>query len=165
MRAQHIALRLAPNRSIDGKTFSIVDEHNRVAVEHGKMALAKFGSGLGLATAADLRAGLEGGDRPYLFAVSKREREFEGFCAPIVDLFGPVLPPMHKHLVPAYYAELDLNAGSWFLLGGPLSRCGLGNLHLASNGRPLVQVLRESRTSLLPVLQDGLRRPESAARR
>lgn len=147
----HLVLRAPYSVRIGGKSYKLIEEHNRVVEEHGQALLAKFGVLPGHSRLERLRKQVKVGNETRVFLAFKRGGKFCGFSARIADLFEEEPPSELQRLIPVYYEEIQICGRLWLLLTEPLSPCSLRGLYLFSNGRDLVEVMSECRTSAMLV--------------
>ena len=138
---------------VRGRVIDVVEAHNEIVAKLGKVALGKFGHS-GSKTRADrLQKQIEDGYETRLLLVSKVMGNFCGFKAPLSAIsFGRPTSDM-VDFTPPYYRELDEQPLLWFIASGPFVETSLSRLHLATNDRPLLNVLGQCRTSTMLIYE------------
>jgi len=149
-----LALRVPKSVRVNRRTYDTVGEHNAIAAARGVVAFAKFGSPLSETVLKELN-GAKNSPFSRLIIVYRRDDEFYGFGARIKSAIRPTEAEQSPTvLYPSYYDAL-INEGlvappkSYFVLSTPLDPIDLHRFALNSNGRPLLSVLRECRTSTM----------------
>jgi hypothetical protein len=110
---------------------------------------------------------IEAGTKTLLVAVTKRDGVFYGFQAAISGVYLRLPTKQVGECIPPYYKEIDENPSLWFVLNGSLTTSKLGDFCLLSNGRTLLDVVKETRTASMLIvekLKRAKRRRESCRR-
>ena len=146
---RHLVMRIARYaETVVGKT-DVIEAHNEVARREGRVSLAKFGRSVSQARLAGIRNQIENGVPAYVILVFRVAVWFTGFSARLRTIVDDGTSPP-KTSIPTYYDDLEVgDASCWFELDGPLTQTELDGLRLTTNDRPLLEVLKECRTSLL----------------
>jgi hypothetical protein len=147
----HLAIRFPLMAKVGGQQFNIVDAHNEVVTRVGCVAFAKFGKPGTNARIAQLRRQIENGNSTLLILIMKRGANFIGFQSQMsaVHLGRPT--SQIAAVRPSYYEKIYENPELWFVVNRPFAKADLKSIRLASNGRPLLDVLRDSRTASMLV--------------
>ncbi|TVR45359.1 MAG: hypothetical protein EA402_04535 [Planctomycetota bacterium] len=118
--------------------------HHDIAQAHGHAALGKTGRALATPTIDRAIAP----DRPTLLIITRSGADFHAHCAPIHDILSHPHAPA-EHLIPRYYRHLRHDIRTWIMIGPitPLPAETLATTTLRSNNRPLLEVLRTTRTA------------------
>ena len=149
---RHLVLRVPGAASVLGRRLDVVEAHNQVVGEQECVAVGKWGAvpKTAIHTISDQ---LRHGQDAFLYLVSKQAKEFRGVRAPLRWLGSGRLPAEYQIAVPAYYEKLFECPTSWFVVNTAFEPADLAQLHLASNGRDLLEVLAECRTAAMLVDQ------------
>lgn len=141
-------VRVAPGRRI-----SIIDEHSRVANEHGQVLFGKFGAALGRARLQSLEASLKTDWPPRLIVVIKRD-DFVGFAAILTGVDNNAPAQAENCFVPRFYKSLEEHQdvpSTWFKLVSVFEPVDLSRFSLTTSGRSLLDVISETRTTMMLV--------------
>ncbi|WLB48302.1 hypothetical protein QIH93_10080 [Bradyrhizobium ottawaense] len=87
--------------------------------------------------------------------VTKQGGQFLGYKSRLTSVHYGKADDILRAGAPAYYDDLGEQAKLWFTVIEPFEPADLGQLSLASNGRPLLEVMRECRTASLLVEKNG----------
>lgn len=152
--AIHFAMRVPLRTVVGRRPIATIDAHIQAANEHGVVSVVKFGAP-GVKSRADtLNNQLSEDISTYLILVTKQNSEFRAYQAELVSVhFGGITPNILKY-APAYYREIGASGGLWFVAKAPFTPSDLREFRLASNRRPLQDVLAECRTSSLLVYRE-----------
>jgi hypothetical protein len=148
----HFVLRVPAITRIRGlRPLDTVEAHNEAAKKVGRVALAKFGQP-GTAKRCELlthqiKAGIE----TLLLLVVKRGTRFYGFQSSLTSVYYGRQNEKLLTAAPAYYRDLNDAASLWFIVDHPFEACDLKTFRLSTNGRPLLDVVSECRTSSMLV--------------
>jgi hypothetical protein len=127
-----------------------VGEHNATYVENGAVSFGKFGAPLSDYIVTSIQAAVAtAGAR--LYVVVKQGGAFTAASAIIVSIQRDCRRGPIKDFFPRYYRELYDKPSSCIMLGSKLEPAPIGHLHLVSNGRLLLDVLQQTRTSAMLV--------------
>lgn len=124
--------------------INTIDAHSEVIQASGHVAIAKFGAPN--PRVERLQKQIQEQVPTYLILVFKRGGKFIGFKSLISAIRLGTPTAEIKNSAPSYYREFSYSAGLWFVVEGPLQICDLTKLQLASNKKPLLEVLSASRT-------------------
>ena len=80
-----------------------------------------------------------------------RRDDYAGFSSEISNIHSGKPTQEIEDATPEYYRRLGISSSLWFALCTPLEPFDLRNLQLLSNKRPLLNVMRECRTSSMLV--------------
>jgi hypothetical protein len=151
----HIAIRVPLVTRIYGQGYNTIQEHNAVVSKLGRVAFAKFGQAGTASRAERLRQQILRGQKTFLIAVVKREDSFFAFEARLGEVhFGPPTAQLSEWS-PPYYKKIQEIPSLWFVLNGPLKAIDINLYFLLSNSRPLLDVVRESRTASMLVIRQA----------
>ena len=153
-RIQHVVFRVARLANVGSRQIDVIDAHNEVQSKHGAVAWAKFGHRLDPRKLRILASRVAGGQTATAYVVLKQSGEFLGYSSRIQQVLTADEPPPDK-LVPPYYSHLDVLPAAWFVLGRPLKPTSLHGIRLASNERPLLDVISECMTAFFFVCSEG----------
>jgi hypothetical protein len=147
----HFVLRVPLLTRVHGRRFNTIEAHNQALTKQGRVALAKFGQA-GSATRVDLiKDQIERRTGTLLILVVKDQGRFFGFSAPLASIRRGEPDPQTASVAPEYYARLEGIGSLWFTVESPFVARDISEFRLLSNGRPLVDVVRECRTSSMLV--------------
>jgi hypothetical protein len=147
----HIVVRVPLKTRIEGRVFHTIDAHNAIVDRLGYAFVAKFGAAGTEGRAKKLRDQIVSGQRTNLIAVGKRDGSFIGYQA---KLYGVVIgKPTQEKLSasPPYYSDMESEGRLWFQITERFAPTSLQRFKLVTNGRPLLDVLSECRTSSMLV--------------
>ena len=147
----HLVLRVPLTTPVDGRPINTLDAHNEVARRTGRVAVAKFGQPGTKLRAEVLRTQIRQQRKTWLVLVSKRGSQFLGFQAPLISVHHGMPTPDIRKIAPPYYEKLDQVAELWLTVEGPFVAADLRRFRLATNQRPLLEVISECRTSSMLV--------------
>jgi len=147
----HLVLRISMMAQIGRRRFNVVDAHNEMVEKQGSVTIAKWGQSGTLARADRLQKQVKNGSETLLILVAKRGGQFHGFQAPLSGVHIGKPTAQIKAISPPYYEQLGEASSLWCTVSRSFVPADLQNLHLASNGRPLLDVLGECRTSSMLV--------------
>ena len=160
--ASHIILRLSAKVSIRGEKLDTISAHNSIYEQQGYIAVAKFGNAWSAEKCDHYCRSIRKSKRPLLIIVTRSGERLFGWSAPL-DIVFPADDKRGRRLArPNYYDELAnqpslfatalvSKPSMWFVVTEKFKPCSLSNLWLASNGRRLSSVLRETRTAMMLV--------------
>lgn len=154
MGSHHLVLRIVPTVEAAGRQVRVIDAHNEVAGQSGRVAVGKFGAPIGIGIMAGLTAALATQPPPELYLVTREGDRFHAHRSTLVWV-GSGLPSDFASTVPAYYRELRQPPSTWLVVDGPFVPTNLDGLVLASNRRPVAAVLAECRTVAMLVEPEG----------
>ena len=135
-----------------GLKFSTIGAHSEVAREQGEVMFGKFGAALKGASLQRLEAS-KGAGSPRLIVVMKKG-SFVGFSAVLGGITDKLPSPAEQRYVPEFYhllAEMNETPSTWFRLMSPFEPIELSSFSLVTSGRPLLEVISETRTSMMLV--------------
>lgn len=158
----HIVLRLNQKVSIRGEKVDTISAHNSIFDQASHIAVGKFGNAWSAEKCEDYCRSIKKSKRPQLIVVTRSGEKLSGWSAPLESVFTADDKRARHLAMPAYYHELAhqpsllatalaAKPSMWFVVIDKFKPCSLGNLWLASNGRRLNDVLRETRTALMLV--------------
>lgn len=124
--------------------------HHAIAQAQGVVALGKTGKPLAMPTIERALAS----SKPSVLVITRTKDVFHGYLAPLNDILEYPRRPREEQ-VPRYYRHLMTEIRSWLMIGGLdlLSDKDLARYRLYSNQRPLVDILRTTRTANMLVHQ------------
>lgn len=134
---------------LSGRRVATFKEHNAVSLQYGKVVVGKFGLRPGPKTAASLQNDVAEDLKPSLYMVYKQDGQFSAYRGEIESVSYAKPMPEYDNLIPDYYSELESQPNFWITVIGGLAPSGLFGLNLASSGRPVLEVLRETRTAAM----------------
>jgi hypothetical protein len=143
----HVVLRAKRRVRLGTETLDIVEEHNTVQRTDGAVALAKFGQTPGLGRIRTIQDALKSPTPTNLYLLFKEAGSFAAFSARMAEVSLQNPPTRY----PGYYSRAGGHPAIWFVLSSPLEPVEISNLRLWSNGRPLEDVVSESRTVMMLV--------------
>ncbi len=149
--ACHIMLRAQRRLTVEKKRIDIVEEHNRIIEKEGKVALGKFGARPTPSRIAPLMEQIENKVSTRLYLVFNERGNFVGFSAPVQSISMADFAWRAPATYPNYYDELGFLASLWIVLDEPLAATSLEELRSVNNDKPLLEVLSESRASMIIV--------------
>lgn len=125
--------------------------HQAIAKEQGIVALGKTGKPLADPTIARALAS----EQPSVLVLTRRKDVFQGYRAELKDILSGHSKPREAQ-VPRYYRHLMMDIRSWLMIGAPtrIEAEELARYCLCSNRRPLLEVLRSTRTANMLVYQE-----------
>jgi hypothetical protein len=141
-----------------GRGVSIIDEHSRVAEEQGQVMFGKFGATLGRARLQSLEASLKTECPPRLIVVIKKG-DYVGFAAILAGVGSDAPAQAEACFVPRFYERLEEHQerpSTWFKLASAFEPVDLSSFFLATSGRPLLDVISETRTTMMLVRSSTL---------
>jgi hypothetical protein len=149
----HFLLRVPWVTRIEGhptRAINTIDAHSKKIRELGYSTVAKFGRPSPAHTIQRLNKQIHEGRCTRLIlvvkTVVKRGITFVGYQSEISSIrAGPPTTEI-KVSAPSYYQELSYAAGLWFIVRTPFAICDLTKLYLASNKKPVLDVLSKCRT-------------------
>jgi hypothetical protein len=147
----HLVLRIPMVAQIAKQRFSVVDAHNVIFEKLGNVAVAKWGQSGTRARADRLQRQIENGSETLLILVAKSGGQFLGFQAPLSGVHLGKPTAQIRAISPPYYDQLGEGSSLWCTVNRAFVPADLQNLHLASNERPLLDVLGDSRTTSMLV--------------
>lgn len=147
----HLVVRAAQAVTVSGRTYRLIDEHNRIFDKEGRFLFLKFGAVPSKHHIEGLRQQIKKGTKTLLFVVTKEAGTFHGFSGVIKELYESKPPSSLIHLAPPYYEEIGATGSLWLLVSGPFKQCSLRGLKLASNHKDLVKLIATCRTSTILV--------------
>jgi hypothetical protein len=156
----HIILRIKASIKIQGQMLDVVTEHNKVFNESGSVWVGKFGASWHKPKCDDYNNAISHGQKIYLYLVTKNESGFIGYRAKICEVIlsdckRTLIYPEYYHLLGRQPILLDTALAAkpsmWFHLSEPLRLHALEKLKLFTNKRPLIDVLKECRSTLMLV--------------
>ena len=145
----HLVLRVSPTANYGRHTVNVVEEHNAIVRQKSRVTIAKFGAAPASSRIQEFHSQATDGKPTKLYIVHKTKGAFVAYSAPVGGAYKGHLPTTLLDLRPAYYSDADQKPGLWLLLTGPLEPDELNGLVLVSNGRDLVEVMSECRTSTM----------------
>jgi hypothetical protein len=98
---------------------------------------------------------IRSGRETLLLLVTKAGALFRGFQAPILSVHLGQPSTEILRIAPPYYANFHENPRLWFVVGSPFLESQLTKFRLLSNDRPLLDVVRETRTSSMLIHQES----------
>jgi hypothetical protein len=140
----HLVVRIPLVSKVKGRMINTIKAHNDVVDRLGLVTVAKFGKP---GTAKLVERLNEKIGRACLILVAKENGRFLGFQSRLSSMHRGSPTPEMISASPAYYGDIGETAGLWFTARDPFTECDLASLRLSSNQRPLLDVLRECRTS------------------
>jgi hypothetical protein len=146
-------LRIKSTVRIRWDDVDVVDEHCKVFAREGVVAVGKFGAPMPVLQCLQLGEQLAGGVETWLHLVFKKGGSFNGLRGRVKELFLANDKRATFLKYPNYYAQLPVKPSLWFVLSSQLEPYSLESLRLQSNARPLLDVLRECRTTLMLVTE------------
>ncbi len=160
--ASDIVLRLSAKVSIRSEKVDTISAHNSIFDQAGHIAVGKFGKPWSAEKCSDYCRSVTKSKRPRLIIVTRSGEKLFGWSAPLETVFPADDKRAGRLARPRYYDELanqpSLFATAlvskptmWFVVTEKFRPCSLSNLWLASNGRRLSSVLRETRTAMMLV--------------
>jgi hypothetical protein len=147
----HLLLRVPRLVRTESGVVNIIDAHNELAGEHGPIWFAKFGAPPSAGVVDVLQSQIAEGLNASLILGKKEGGVFVGFSAKLQAIILSAPTAEMRNRSPAFYEEMHMTPSSWFCVEGPFQATDLGNYRLKSNKRPLVEVMRQTRTSLMLV--------------
>jgi hypothetical protein len=161
-RGPHIVLRIKPKVRIKQDELDVIEEHNRVFDKTDSVGVGKFGASWDQARCDEFTTAIASGVIKYLFLVSKTATGYLGFRAKISEVFLAKNGHGRIFAFPDYYNQLHRQPGlfdsvlatkpsMWFILAERLNPHSLKNLRLCSNGRPILESLKDSRAATMLV--------------
>lgn len=147
----HLLLRVPLVTRVAGDAINTVDAHNEVIRRLGQAWIAKFGTPGTEERANTLKFQIEQGRKTFLVLVAKRGMRFLAHEAPLVSIHYGRADSQILKLAPEYYSRLDQSAALWLAVRRLLQLSDLARFRLASNQRPIVEVLSECRTASMLV--------------
>lgn len=125
--------------------------HHAIADNHGVVALGKTGKPLAAPTIERALASA----KPTVLVITRTKVDFHAYRAPLKDILEYPHRPQEDQ-VPRYYRHLMSDIRSWLMIGGLelLTEQELATYRLCSNQRPLLDILRSTRTANMLVHQD-----------
>jgi hypothetical protein len=149
----HFLLRVPPVTRIEGHAalaVNTIDAHSQVIQELGHATVAKFGRPATAYTVERLQRQIKKGIRTRLILVVKtndtRRKTYVGYQSEIGSVrLGSPTEELRK-AAPTYYRLLAYGAGLWFTVCASFKICDLTKARIASNKKPVLEVLRTSRT-------------------
>jgi hypothetical protein len=136
-----------------------VDMHQAIAEEQGLVALGKTGKALATQT---IERALDS-EKPAILLLTRSKDGFHGYRAKLKDILSHPAKPREDQ-VPRYYRHLMMDIRSWLMIG-PLASIDAEELErycLCSNKRPLLEVLRSTRTANMLVYAEPAQTPQGA---
>jgi hypothetical protein len=116
----------------------------------GRVSVAKFGSPGSKERVERLQKQIRASTKTSLILIAKSGADFLGFHAPIVSLRLGMATSEIRASTPSYYRDLYMG-GLWFVVDAPFESIDLARFCLVTNGRPLLDVVRQSRTASMLV--------------
>jgi hypothetical protein len=118
--------------------------HQDIAQSQGRVALGKTGRALATCTIDRVLAD----SAPCLLLITRVRDDFHAHSATIHQILTYPQRPADA-LIPRYYRHLIADIRTWFLIGPitPFADRDLAAVTLCSNGRPLLEILRSTRTA------------------
>ena len=160
--SSHIALRIAAHTKIKGRYIDIIQSHNEIFTPREGVAFAKFGKGWSLDKCKEFSQIQCLNGKSFLYAISKIGKEVQVVRAPIAEVLPGDQRPSAP--VPEYYdklvsepglrlggSALARSPGMWFVLSKPFTPSKIDSLILESNSRLLLEVVLQTRTSMMLV--------------
>jgi hypothetical protein len=144
----HLVVRIPLVSRVHGRAINTIEAHNDVVQSMGVVAVAKFGKPGTVNLVERLKEQI---GRTHLVLVAKRDGRFLGFESPLASVHRGNPTPEIISAAPTYYAKIGEIAGLWFTVCSAFIDCDLAAFRLSSNQRPLLDVLRECRTSSMVV--------------
>lgn len=146
-----VVLRVPMITRLGRSSFTTVDEHNDVVKNEGQTYVGKFGRPGSILRHNKIIKSINDGTLSRLILVYKEGGRFHGFSSRLHEISFGDIDPQKYIFRPKYYNQLETDPSMWFLIKSPLLPCSLSDLHLESNGRPLLTVMSECRMSHLIV--------------
>jgi len=135
-----------------------IEVHQEVIVEQGAVWLAKVGKPLGQQRIAKLNRQVETGVQTLLFLVQRKGHTYI-WAKGHIAFVQRDLPESEMQLVPTYYHTSGLlqHASTWFKLVSlsGAAKESIGNLVVASSGKPIYEALTESMAAMFIVQWEG----------
>lgn len=124
--------------------------HHAIAQAQDVVALGKTGKPLATPTIEHALAST----KPTVLVITRTKDVFHGYLAPLNDILEYPRKPREEQ-VPRYYRHLMTEIRSWLMIGrlDLLPDKDLSRYCLCSNQRPLVDILRTTRTANMLVYQ------------
>ncbi len=147
----HLLLRVPLMTRVEGRAFNTIEAHNQVVEKIGRVSLAKFGSPGTLARSEELKAQIYEGIETLLILAAKRDDRFLGYQSRLTAVHYGKPDKTILGISPPYYAKLGSPADLWFTVISPFVTAALKDFRLATNRRPVLEVMSECRTSSMLV--------------
>jgi hypothetical protein len=165
----HVAVRIPIKSRVGTMMVDVIQAHNEAAEKWGLTTFAKFGRLPSSASLKQLSSQLEEGRECYLVLVAKVDQTFVGFEAPLVSVHVGRPTSTLTTVAPRYYSQLVEEGQLWLSISRGFKDSDLSKWRLRSSKRPLLEVVRECRTSLIfverqcdmAILQSPSRPPSS----
>jgi hypothetical protein len=146
----HVVLRIPLITRINGRSFNTVEAHNQVTRSIGRVAFAKFGNPGSRARCERIKEQIDNQVETFLILVAKQGERYLGFQSRLSSVHYGKPSPEILSIAPNYYREQE-SPGLWFITSTPFMSCDLRAFCLSTNGRPLLDVIRECRTASMLV--------------
>jgi len=132
---------------------NLVEEHNGIAKQQGYVYLGKAGRRMGETKIHRVRNSIQELAASRFIVVFRERTKYKGFYAPLLDLQLHTDFTPDKKYYPKYYKNIIHDITMWFKIGvfEPVPSKKLESYLLALNNNPLLDTLRNCRTSLLLV--------------
>ena len=147
----HLALRIPARVRIQGRSVDILEAHNAAVRLHGKTIFAKYGPLVSEKKLHRLRCQITEGIPTYLIVAIREGSQFLAYNSPVHAIYTSKLDSTQRAIAPTYYSLLDAFGNCRFELHRVFSPTVLGDLVLASNDKPLLEILDSCRTSAMLV--------------
>jgi hypothetical protein len=144
----HFLMRVPLLTPIDGRSINTIDAHAKVLEASGEVSVAKFGASNRV---EPLQEQLKSGTRTNLIIVYRQNNGFHALQSRIRAIRRGSATNDIRKSSPEYHASLSYAAGLWFIIESPLIKCDLSKLRLASNKKPVLEVLAVARTPAMLV--------------
>jgi hypothetical protein len=146
----HLVLRVPLITRVQGRPINTIEAHNEIIEKMGRVSLAKFGQAGTRARSEKLKAQIERGVETLLILVVKQGARHLGYQSPLASIHYGKPDNQILSVAPPYYATLG-PAGLWFIVTSPFVTSNLDDFRLATNRRPVANVVSECRTSAMLV--------------
>lgn len=150
----HLVVRVPRISRVNRISVDTVKAHNETLARLGRVAIAKFGSPGTRARCDRLKAQIDGGLETLLILVTKQGGQFLGYRSRLTSVHLGKADEAILSSAPTYYDDLSNDAKLWFTVTVAFEPVSLEEFSLTSNGRPLLEVMRECRTASLLVEQN-----------
>jgi hypothetical protein len=148
----HLVVRVPLVTKVNGIRVDTLKAHNESVIAQGRVSIAKFGNPGTRARSDRLGSQIGNGSETLLILVTKQDNRFLGYKSRLASVCYGKADDKLLQSAPAYYKELDqLAAKLWFTVIAPFEPVDLSRFSLASNQRPLLEVMQECRTASLLV--------------
>jgi hypothetical protein len=151
----HLVVRVPRVTRVNGISVDTVKAHNDSLAARGSVSVAKFGNPGTSVRRDQLLTQIDNGLEAHLILVTKTGGKFCGYKSRMRAVHYGKAGNNILAGAPPYYRDLEEQAKLWFTVTDPFEPTNLDQFSLASNMRPLLEVMRECRTASLLVEQNG----------